>query len=67
MPSAFTSAGEVIAYSGKTATTLTGLTRAKGGTTAKAVGAGGVIYPSLWFLKFRAGAILCGNTRPNVG
>ena len=64
---AFTSAGEVLTYTGKTATTLTGLTRAKGGTTAKAVSAGGVVYPSLWFLKFRAGAILCGNTRPNVG
>lgn len=56
--------GEVIQYTGKTPTTITGCTRAKYGTVMQAHWVGDVSSQGLWFTIMNGGALFCGTTKP---
>lgn len=55
---------EIIQYTGKTGTTLTGCTRGKFGTAATAHWANDPVYQGLWFTVINGGALLAGYTKP---
>lgn len=56
--------GEVIQYTGKSGNTLTGVTRAKYGTSKQAHWIGDQVYQGLWFTIINGGALFCGYTKP---
>lgn len=57
---------EIMEYTGKTATTFTGLTRGMYGTVADAISIGDTVYATNWFVKINDGAILAGTTKPTA-
>jgi hypothetical protein len=54
---------EIITYTGKTATSLTGVTRGSGSVAASAV-TGTAVYPGEWYVKINRGLIPCGPVKP---
>jgi hypothetical protein len=57
---------EIIQYTGISGgNTLTGVTRAKYGTTMQQHWVGDPVYQGLWFTIINGGALLCGPTKPS--
>ncbi len=55
---------ETVEYTGKTASSLTGVTRGKMGTVGAAYASGRAIYPALWYVKINNGVLLAGTVKP---
>jgi len=55
---------EIIAYTGFTGNTLTGVTRAKYGTAMQNHWVGDTVWQGLWFTIINGGALFCGYTKP---
>ena len=56
---------EIMAYTGKSGNTLTGLTRALYNTASAAHSAGDTVYTGLWFVKINGGALCAGPVKPS--
>jgi len=56
---------EVVKYTGKTATSITGCTRAMYATTKRKHWSGDSVKQGLWFVKFNNSAIFAGYERPS--
>jgi len=55
---------EVWSFTGKTGTTLTGCTRAQGGTKAEPSTSGAEVRPGVWFVRFNRAAMRAGFAKP---